>query len=94
MYKSVCTVCGKEYDPNKLQTVSDCCGKPLFAIYDFDKIKFTRDELKNLKGNSMWKFKDVLPVLNEENMIDLGEGDTPMLKQIREDLLKDTQIYI
>jgi threonine synthase len=80
MFKLVCTVCGKEHDHEKIQTVSDCHKKPLFVEYDTSKVNWTKESLKDLKGNSMWKFKEMMPVVDDQNIIDLGEGDTPMIK--------------
>lgn len=72
-----CSSCGLVYDPNKLQTFSTCCNKPLVAYYsttnNFDK----RDLLG--RENSMWRYREMLPIIHEKNRISLGEVMTPII---------------
>jgi len=74
-----CGLCGKEYDAAQIWNLSPCCGKPMLARYDIEKAKsvFNRDMLKN-RINSLWRYKEMLPILNEENCLSLGEGFTPL----------------
>lgn len=75
-----CSGCGKTYSVNELQTFADCdqCGKsPLVAHYDLSD-GFNKDEI-NQKERSMWRYQGMLPVLDEANIVSLGEGWTPML---------------
>ena len=73
-----CPVCQTEYDPSQINTVCKC-GKPLLATYDLDQIKVTPEEVRARKERSMWKFSEVMPVKNPENIVSLGEGMTPLL---------------
>jgi threonine synthase len=79
-----CGLCGKEYDAAQIWNLSPCCGKPLLAKYDIDKVKkvFTRHTLKE-RVNTLWRYKEMLPVLNETNILSLGEGFTPLKKASR-----------
>jgi len=73
-----CSNCGSVYNPNKLQTFSECCSKPLVANYsttnNFDK--------KDLLGreNSFWRYREMLPIFHDENRVSLGEVMTPIVQ--------------
>ena len=75
-----CFGCGKAFDPNNIQTYCPECQAPLLAQYDLETIKRTvdRDEIR-VRPLGMWRWHEVLPVINPENHIYLGEGDTPLL---------------
>src|SRR5215510_6014747 len=78
-----CSSCGKEYEARKL--VNLCiCGKPLLVAYDLDKAAhtFTRESLAG-RESSLWRYREVLPVENKENVLSLGEGMTPLIKADR-----------
>jgi threonine synthase len=51
------------------------------ADYDLDKAgkNLDRDDF-HLRRPGMWRWCELLPVRNPENMLDLGEGDTPLLR--------------
>jgi threonine synthase len=51
--------------------------------YDYDQASrvMMRDKLEKRRV-PMWKYKEVLPVLNEDNIITLGEGNTPLTESI------------
>jgi len=75
-----CSGCNKTYSVHELQTFTDCehCGKsPLIVHYELLD-GFRKDEI-DLQERSMWRYKGMLPVLDEENIVSLGEGWTPML---------------
>lgn len=75
-----CSGCDKTYSVHELQTFADCdqCGKsPLIARYEFLD-GYSKEEI-NLQERSMWRYQGILPVLEEENRVSLGEGWTPML---------------
>lgn len=82
MYKLKCTACNQEHDIHKIQTVSDCCEKPLYPHYDLKAIGWSRQSMRALIGDSMWKFRDVMPVLDDANIVSLGEGLTPLMPLI------------
>ncbi len=74
-----CPKCGKTYDAGKAQTVCEC-GSPLLARYDLEVVakKVKRDDLKG-RVSSLWRYRELLPVNDDRNVISLGEGMTPML---------------
>src|SRR5215813_10140942 len=74
-----CSKTGKTYEPNKLYNLSDA-GKPLLVRYDLERAAkvLTKDNLKR-RVSSLWRYREVLPVVNDQNIVTLGEGWTPLL---------------
>ena len=75
-----CSGCGKKYAHNKIHTFCPICQSPLLARYDLEEArqKTDRDEITRRK-KGMWRWRELLPVIQEENQVFLGEGDTPLL---------------
>jgi threonine synthase len=73
-----CSKTGKKYEPNKLYNLSEA-GKPLLVRYDLKMAAWTLTK-ENLKKrvSSLWRYREVLPVINDENIVTLGEGWTPL----------------
>ena len=71
-----CSECGRWFDAFQLQSFATCCNKPLLVRYSNEQI--SRAVLKNRPAN-MWRYKEMMPVLEESNIVTLGEGMTPML---------------
>ncbi len=72
----VCSKHGDVYDKNKLQTFSKG-KKPLIAKYYLEE--HPPSEIIDSTENSMWRYRKVLPVENDENIVTLGEGMTPLI---------------
>src|SRR5712692_5864849 len=74
-----CTHCGNRYSADELHTVCPNCGKVLFARYTLDGIQpFSPNDLAK-RGWTMWRWRELLPVRDEANIVTLGEGMTPLL---------------
>jgi threonine synthase len=75
-----CTLCGRQHDAAVVQNVSSCCSKPLFAQYDLAAAgrTLTREALRT-RGKSLWRYREVLPVKADIDIVTLGEGFTPLL---------------
>jgi threonine synthase len=55
------------------------CGAPLLARYDLDAARrWSRDSLKDRPPN-MWRYRELMPILEGESPVTLGEGFTPLL---------------
>jgi len=78
-----CSKTGKTYEPNKLYNLSQA-GKPLLVRYDLERAAkvLTKDSLKR-RVSSLWRYREVLPVVNDQNIVTLGEGWTPLLQARR-----------
>jgi threonine synthase len=79
-----CANCGEKHDAAKLNNVCVKCGKPLLARYDLQRIGkiMTKAALRFRKAD-LWRYREVLPVREEENIVSLGEGWTPLLEAPR-----------
>jgi threonine synthase len=75
-----CALCGTTHDATVPQNVSACCAKPLFAHYDLAAAArtLTREALRP-RAKNLWRYREVLPVAREEDIVSLGEGWTPLL---------------
>ncbi|OQP63001.1 threonine synthase [Niastella populi] len=74
----VCSQCEQTYSAFEIQSFSACCRQPLTAGYNLDEVP-AKTVLHN-RPATMWRYKEVLPVLEEENIVSLGEGMTPILE--------------
>lgn len=72
-----CSNCAATYSAYELHTVSSCCGLPLEATYNLET-KLSKDILSN-RAATMWRYKELLPVIQQEHIVSLGEGFTPLL---------------
>ncbi|SMC16048.1 threonine synthase [Clostridium acidisoli DSM 12555] len=75
-----CSKCGNKYSSKEVHNLCEC-GAPLLVRYDLEAIKKNVD--KNVfKGREkgLFRFKELLPVEDEKNIVTLGEGDTPVFK--------------
>ncbi len=79
-----CALCGLRHEANVLQNLCVECGKPLLVRYDLEKAAqtLTKETLKT-RESSLWRYREVLPVENVENVVSLGEGWTPLFKTDR-----------
>ena len=74
-----CVKCGKIYEatPN----LTNCqCGGILDIIYDYDYIKtiLTKEKLAERRDNSMWRYRELLPVEEDTPNTPLRVGWSPM----------------
>ena len=75
-----CTRCGGRYAPGELHNLCPACGKVLFARYDLERVRedVSRDALAGREA-TMWRYREVMPVVDPKNIVTLGEGMTPLL---------------
>jgi threonine synthase len=66
------------------------CGSMLGCVYDYEKTKewFVPTSVAS-REKSLWRYREVLPVLDQENVCTLGEGFTPLLRLRDGTLMKD-----
>jgi threonine synthase len=60
-------------------------GRPLLARYDIEKAarRLTAESLAQRRTGGLWRWAELLPVRDRNNIVHLGEGDTPLLAQPR-----------
>ena len=76
-----CSGCGRRFSVQEIHTYCPDCQSPLLVNYDLAEAHrhVDRSEIHSrLKG--MWRWHELLPVLDPQNMVSLGEGDTALLK--------------
>ncbi len=79
-----CALCGLRHEANTLQNLCVECGKPLLVRYDLEKAAETlTPESLTSRESSLWRYREVLPVENADNIVSFGEGWTPLLKAER-----------
>ncbi|HEX3101675.1 MAG TPA: pyridoxal-phosphate dependent enzyme, partial [Pyrinomonadaceae bacterium] len=76
-----CALCGLRHEAGVLQNLCITCGKPLLVRYDLDEASktLTKESLKT-RDADLWRYREVLPVEDPDNIVSLGEGWTPMFK--------------
>ena len=75
-----CSKCHKEYSHEQIQTFCPDCKSTLLPKYDLESVRNTVDRAEITHRNKgMWRWHELLPILDEKNQIFLGEGDTPLL---------------
>jgi threonine synthase len=75
-----CSACAIEYPAGQVHNVCTACGKPLLVRYDLVRASrsLTREALASRRAD-MWRYREVMPVDNDANIVSLGEGWTPLL---------------
>ncbi len=74
-----CTSCRRILPHDQVIRTCPSCAKVLFARYDLPKLKRDVDRRQfETRSGSMWKFSELLPVLDPYKVLSLGEGDTPL----------------
>jgi threonine synthase len=75
-----CGACGHGYEARRLHNLCTQCGKPLLVRYDLERAarSLTKESLKGRRAD-LWRYREVLPVERDENIVSLGEGWTPLL---------------
>ena len=75
-----CTNCGVTHSADQLIRLCTECGKVLYARYDLDTARneVDRDAISGRPAD-MWRYFETMPVLDEANIVSLGEGFTPTL---------------
>ncbi|HEY7557104.1 MAG TPA: threonine synthase [Candidatus Binatia bacterium] len=75
----VCPRCRDRFGLSQLLNLCPC-GSPLLVRYDLKKAK-TAFGKSSLEGRvaSLWRYRELLPLQSDANLISLGEGYTPLL---------------
>ena len=76
----VCARCQNRFALSELLNLCPC-GSPLLVRYDFKKAKsvFAKSDLAG-RVASLWRYRELLPLQDDANLISLGEGYTPLLE--------------
>jgi threonine synthase len=74
----VCPRCDNRFPLTQLLNLCSC-GSPLLVRYDLKKARATLAK-SSLRGATLWRYRELLPVHDDVNVVSLGEGFTPLLE--------------
>lgn len=75
-----CPKCKKKYDFKKLTNLCEC-GTPLLVRYDLDALsREVKPSQWQNRPEGLWRYAELLPVLDAKNTVSLGEGGTPVFR--------------
>lgn len=79
-----CALTEERFEHDHPHRLNPANGKPLLARYDLAKAAETLTK-SAMSGRepSMWRYREVMPVIDPANIVTLGEGFTPLLPAVR-----------
>ena len=74
-----CSLTGERYEADQLHGLSRA-GRPLLVRYDLAAVSkaLSRDAL-GARETDLWRWRELLPVRRTENIVSLGEIETPLV---------------
>jgi len=75
-----CSKCGRTYTPHDRVLTCERDEGRLDVEYEYDSLvsEVNRDLFERRRGG-LWKYRELLPIDNEQNIVTLGEVQTPLL---------------
>jgi threonine synthase len=91
-----CRACNQLVPHERPSPTCSHCGEGwLDAEYDYDAWRGCWPERTARFGANMWRYRDLLPISHDENIVTLGEGWTPLIRALNLGLmLGHPHIYI
>jgi threonine synthase len=79
-----CANCFERYDANLVHGLCVKCQRPLWVRYDLDSIQkaVSRSDLAN-RPQTMWRYRELLPVKDDADIVSLAETMTPLVRTTR-----------
>jgi threonine synthase len=76
-----CAACGQRVPLNSRITECEACGRDwLDARYDYQALARTwRQKLAQRPFNTIWRYREMLPLRNDGNIVSMNEGGTPLI---------------
>lgn len=75
-YYLKCIGCGKEYPPEEIVYTCTVCGSLLSVEYRYSEIPPNLDDRWRGRPLYVWRYRELLPVTDEEKIVTLSEGGT------------------
>lgn len=72
-----CRECNEEYPPDKITLCSQCLA-PLDVTYELDYTSIRRETFET-RDRTIWRYFELLPILDKKNIVELGVGFTPLM---------------
>lgn len=76
-----CSACSITFPIRDLLNLCPSCKAPLLVRYEIRPDPALRDKIR-LRAANMWRYREVLPVSGDQNVVTLGEGVTPLLRSL------------
>ena len=76
----ICDSCGAEFDPRSPVTLCPKCGGLLELTYDLNGLKRSAHLFDEYVRDSIWRYRDFFPAVEDRNISTLGEGGSPLIK--------------
>jgi len=74
-----CSITGERYEADTLHGLSRA-GRPLLVRYDLDAVRANLPRsLLEARATDLWRWRELLPVRRTENVVSLGEIETPLV---------------
>jgi threonine synthase len=75
-----CSSCASSWPPQRIYNLCPECKMPLLVRYHLKAAReqMTREKLPS-RRKDMWRYREVMPVVQDKNIVSLGEGYTPLL---------------
>jgi threonine synthase len=75
-----CSRCRRRHEPRAPQNLCSC-GSPLLVDYDLEAVgAAATKEAVAPRPPGMWRYRELLPVDEADDVVSLGEGGTPLLR--------------
>ncbi len=76
-----CSKCGNKYSADELHSTCQKCQGVLLAEYSLEQIKNRASkEIFQKRSTNMWRYRELMPVRDQKNIVTLGEGYTPIMR--------------
>jgi threonine synthase len=79
-----CSRCDATFAIRELMNLCPNDGAPLLVRYDIAKAPQLREEIRT-RPATMWRYREVLPIDDQTEIVTLGEGITPLLPSRKHD---------
>lgn len=74
-----CSITGERYEADTMHGLSRA-GRPLLVRYDLDAVRANLPRpLLEARATDLWRWRELLPVRRTENVVSLGEIETPLV---------------
>lgn len=74
-----CSLTGEQYEADQLHGLSRA-GRPLLVRYDLGAVRgFVPRAMIEARPTDLWRWRELLPVRHTENVVSLGEIETPLV---------------
>lgn len=78
-----CSLTGEQYEADQLHGLSHA-GRPLLVRYDLGAVRgFVPRAMIEARPTDLWRWRELLPVRHTENVVSLGEIETPLVPIVK-----------